>query len=151
MINLLKNFFDKQNTEIQDNSHNNLKMLCGLMVEAANTDGIIDQSEIDKIKFSLIEIFKENEKDISIILNKAIDERNNSKSLFYYTSKINKEYNLEKKILLLEILWEIILSDGKIHDYETSLIRRLSGLLYISDVDSGNARKRALNKVKGPK
>tara|TARA_B100001287_G_scaffold276435_1_gene287249 strand:- start:1898 stop:2278 length:381 start_codon:yes stop_codon:yes gene_type:complete len=126
-------------------------MLCGLMVEAANTDGIIDQSEIDKIKFSLIEIFKENEKDISIILNKAIDERNNSKSLFYYTSKINKEYNLEKKILLLEILWEIILSDGKIHDYETSLIRRLSGLLYISDVDSGNARKRALNKVKGPK
>ena len=49
-------------------------------------------------------------------------------------------------MLLIEILWEIVLSDGQIHDYETSIIRRLSGLLYISDVDSGNARKRALNK-----
>ena len=49
-------------------------------------------------------------------------------------------------MLLIETLWEIILSDNEIHDYETSLLRRLSGLLYISDIDTGNARKRALNK-----
>ena len=51
-------------------------------------------------------------------------------------------------MLLIEILWEIILSDGKLHDYETSLIRRLAGLLYISDVNSGNARKKALDKIR---
>ena len=62
-------------------------------------------------------------------------------SFFYKTS-----YSEEKKILLLEILWEIVLADGKLHDYESSLLRRLSGLLYISDIKSGNARKRALNK-----
>ena len=67
--------------------------------------------------------------------------------MYYYTSKINKEYNEETKLLLLETLWEIILSDGKIHDYENSLMRRLSGLLYISDINSGNAKKRALNKI----
>ena len=41
----------------------------------------------------------------------------------------------------------IVLSDGKVHDYESSLIRRLSGLLYISDVNSGNAKKKALDKI----
>ena len=47
---------------------------------------------------------------------------------------------------LIEALWEIVLSDGKIHDFESNLIRRLAGLLYISDVNSGNAKKRALDK-----
>ena len=42
---------------------------------------------------------------------------------------------------------EIVLSDGEIHDFESNLIRRLAGLLYISDVKSGNARKRALSKA----
>ena len=55
-------------------------------------------------------------------------------------------FDNEKKILLIEALWEIVLSDGEIHDFESNLIRRLAGLLYISDVNSGNARKRALNK-----
>ena len=44
-------------------------------------------------------------------------------------------------------MWEVILLDENVHDYETSLIRRLCGLLYISDVDSGNAKKRALDNL----
>ena len=80
------------------------------------------------------------------MLKEAINNKNNSKSLHHYTSFINKNFNEEKKILLIEALWEIVLSDGEIHDFESNLIRRLSGLLYISDIDSGNARKRALNK-----
>ena len=116
------------------------------MIEAANSDGNIDENEIKKIKEALINIFKESPDDVDITLDKAIKNKNNSKSLYFYTSKINKEYTEEKKILLIETLWGIIVSDGKVHDYESSLIRRISGLLYISDVNSGNARKRALNK-----
>ena len=82
-----------------------------------------------------------------MVLNNAINNHNESKSLHFYTSKINKEYSDEKKLLLIETLWEIVLSDGNIHDYESNLIRRLAGLLYISDVASGNAKKRALNKI----
>ena len=55
---------------------------------------------------------------------------------------LNKNFNDDKKLLLIETLWEIVLSDGAIHDYESNLIRRLAGLLYISDVNSGNARKK---------
>ena len=92
-------------------------------------------------------VFKENADDVKIKLQQAINNRNNSKSLFYYTSKINKIYSDEKKLLLIETLWEIVLSDGSLHDYESSLIRRLAGLMYISDVNSGNAKKRALNNI----
>ena len=102
--------------------------------------------DLDLATNSLIKTFKEDKKQVQSVLEMAVKNKNNSKSLFFYTSKINKNYSYEKKLLLIEILWEIVLSDGQIHDYETSIIRRLAGLLYISDVDSGNARKRALNK-----
>ena len=146
MINLLKNIFEDKNSEFK-NDFNNLELLCGLMIEAANTDGDLDNREVEKIKNLLINTFQEDLDNVNSMLEKAILNRNNSKSLYYYTSKINKNFSDEKKLLLLETLWEIVLSDGELHDYETSLIRRLSGLLYISDVNSGNAKKRALNKI----
>ena len=146
MLKLLKNIFEKEENITQDVE--NLEILCGLMIEAANSDGTIDQMEIDKIRLSLINTFKEKEDDVEKILKKTYENKNNAKSLYYYTSKINKEFSEDKKLLLIESLWEIILSDGDLHDYETSLIRRLSGLLYISDVNAGNARKRALSKIK---
>ena len=145
MINILKNFFE-DNNKLKKDDINDLEILCGLMIEAANSDGKIDNIEIEKINNSLIKTFKEDKKRVQSVLEMAVKNKNNSKSLFFYTSKINKNYPYEKKLLLIEILWEIVLSDGQIHDYETSIIRRLAGLLYISDVDSGNARKRALNK-----
>ncbi len=146
MLQSLKNFFKDKET-LNDNTNQNLELLCGLMIEAANSDGEVDKNEITKISAILVDTFKERQSEVNIYLEHAIQNRNNSKSLFYYTSKINKEYSSEKKILLIETLWEIILADGKVHDYESSLIRRLSGLLYISDVNSGNARKRALDKL----
>ena len=146
MINLLSKILNNQNLEQDKESNKNLELLCGLMVEAAYTDGQIDQNEINNIKFSLINVFKENAEEVDTILEEALNNKNNTKSLHNYTSYINKNFGEDKKLLLIEALWEIVLSDGKVHDFESNLIRRLSGLLYISDVNSGNARKRALNK-----
>ncbi len=146
MIKLLKNIFNNQNTTEEKEDNKNLELLCGLMIEAAYTDGQIDESEVNKIKLSLINTFHEDSNDINIVLNEALNNKNNTKSLHHYTSYINKNFTDQKKLLLIEALWEIVLSDGEVHDYESNLIRRLAGLLYISDVDSGNARKRALDK-----
>ena len=147
MINILKNILKNENSNEKKEDTKNLELLSGLMIESAYTDGQIDDNEINKIKLSLIDIFEENPHDVDIVLNEAIRNKNNSKSLHYYTSFINKNFSEERKLLLIEVLWEIVLSDGKIHDYESNLIRRLAGLLYISDVNSGNARKKALNKI----
>ena len=145
MINLFKNFFEDKEKPI-DETNENLELLCGLMIEAAYTDGQIDKNEINKIQSSLVNIFGEDPKDVDLVIHKAVVNKNNSKSLHYYTSFINKNFTEDKKLLLIEALWEIVLSDGEVHDYESNLLRRLSGLLYISDIKSGNARKRALDK-----
>ena len=146
MINLLKKILKNKNSSLEKEDNSNLELLCGLMIEAAYTDGQIEKIELDKIKSSLINIFEEDENEVNTVLNQAINNKNNSKSLYHYTSIINKNFSEDKKLLLIETLWEIVLSDGKIHDYESNLIRRLAGLLYISDVNSGNARKKALDK-----
>ena len=147
MLSLLKNILNSQNSQEDKNNNNkDLELLCGLMIEAAYSDGNIDSSELNKIKLSLINIFSEDPKEVNLVLEKAERNKNNSKSLHHYTSFINKNFDDKKKILLIEALWEIVLSDGQIHDFESNLIRRLAGLLYISDVDSGNAKKRALDK-----
>ena len=147
MIKILKNILKNQNQIEAKDDNKNLELLCGLMIEAAYTDGQIEEEEINKIKISLINVFEEKPNDVELLLNKAIENKNNSKSLHYYTSYINKNFANEKKILLIETLWEVVLSDGNVHDFESNLIRRLAGLLYISDVSSGNARKRALDKA----
>ena len=147
MINFLKKILNNQNSSEYKEDNEKLELLCGLMIEAAYTDGQVDQSELNKIKISLINVFEEDSEEVNIILKEAINNKNNSKSLHHYTSFINKNFNEDKKLLLIEALWEIVLSDGEIHDYESNLIRRLAGLLYISDVNSGNAKKRALNKI----
>ena len=146
MINLLKNILNNQNLQEDKNDNKNLELLCGLMIEAAYTDGQIDENELNKIKLSLIEVFAEDPKEVNSVLEEAKKNKNNSNSLHYYTSYINKNFDYDKKLLLIEALWVIVLSDGDIHDFESNLIRRLAGLLYISDVDSGNAKKRALDK-----
>ena len=148
MINLLKKILNNQNSVEEKEDRKHLELLSGLMIEAAYTDGQIDDSELKKIRLSLIDIFEEDAVEIDLVLNKAIENKNNSKSLHYYTSYINKNFTHEKKLQLIEALWEIILSDNLIHDFETNLIRRLAGLLYISDVECGNAKIRASQKAK---
>ena len=145
MLNSLKNFFHHAEKTHQSNV-DHLHLLSGLMIEAANIDGHVDQKEVNKISKVLIDTFHEEPSAVEKELKKCLNELGEHKSFHSFTSQINQSFSNEKKIILLEILWEIILEDGKVHDFESSLIRRLAGLLYISDVNCGNAKKRALKK-----
>jgi uncharacterized tellurite resistance protein B-like protein len=147
LLQSLKNIFSGQQTLNAQSENKEIDILSGLMIEAANTDGEVTQEELNKISYSLINIFKEDPKVVETSLTKAFENKDNSNSLYFYTSKLNKAYSNEKKIKLIEVLWGIILADNEIHDFETNLIRRLAGLLYISDVECGNAKSRASKKV----
>ena len=147
MLQSLKNIFANDQVLNSETENTEIDILSGLMIEAANTDGEVTQEELNKISYSLINVFQEDPKAVEVSLTKAFENKDNSKSLYYYTSKLNKSYSNENKVKLIEVLWEIILADNEIHDFETNLIRRLAGLLYISDVECGNAKIRAGKKV----
>lgn len=146
MLQSLKNIF-ANNDLSQAIENKEIDILSGLLIEAANTDGVIKQEELNKISKSLINVFKEDPIKVEESLIAAFNNKDNSRSLYFYTSKLNKSFSEEKKIMLIEVLWEVILSDDEIHDFETNLIRRLAGLLYITDVECGNAKIRATQKV----
>ena len=147
MLQSLRNIFSNNISKNKEDYNKDIDILAGLMIEAANTDGNISQDEVNKISLSLINIFKEDPKEVEMTLSRALDDKDNSRSLHYYTSKLNKSFSHEKKLLLIEVLWEVILADNEIHDFESNLLRRLAGLLYISDIECGNAKKRANSKV----
>ena len=152
MLSSLKNIFKQSENETRENdSKKQLSLLCGLMLEAAQIDGNIDQTEIDKISKILTENFQEDQLAVKLELQNSLKEINEPKSLHSFTSKLNKEFSNEKKDMLIETLWEIILSDGKVHEFESNLIRRLAGLFYISDVSCANAKKRAQINLKNHK
>ena len=124
-----------------------IMLFVGLLVEAAEIDGKIDETEILIIKNSIINLYEISDEKVDLIINKCMESAGEPNLLHYFTSKINKEFDYDKKINLLEILWETILADGQIHDFESNLIRRLSGLMYISDIDCGNVKKKVLLKM----
>ena len=124
-----------------------IMLFVGLLVEAAEIDGKIDETEILIIKNSIISLYEISDEKVDLIINKCLESAGEPNLLHYFTSKINKEFDYDKKINLLKILWEIILADGQIHDFESNLIRRLSGLMYISNIDCGNVKKRVLLKI----
>jgi uncharacterized tellurite resistance protein B-like protein len=124
-----------------------IMLFVGLLVEAAEIDGKIDETEILIIKNSIISLYEISDEKVDLIINKCLESAGEPNLLHYFTSKINKEFDYDKKINLLEILWKTILADGQIHDFESNLIRRLSGLMYISNIDCGNVKKRVLLKI----
>ena len=147
MLQSLKNIFQITQDTTETENIDELSILCGLMIEAAYTDGIITKDEINKISSTLIEIFKEDPLEVKKVIKNKLKYKDEPKSLQYFTYKINKSFNIEKKLLLIETLWEIILADGEIHDFESNLIRRLAGLLYISDVSCANVKIKVLEKI----
>ncbi len=149
MLASLKKLFQQHNLEKdQKNSNNELMLLCGIMMEAAAIDGTIDQTELSQIKISLVTIFNEKSDEAEEAISLCLEKINEPNSLHFFTSKLNKSFDDNKKIILLEVLWEIILADKQIHDFESNFIRRLAGLMYISDIHCGNAKKRVLAKLK---
>ena len=64
-----------------------------------------------------------------------------------FTRAVNDGFAPEDRIQVIEMLWEVVYADGELHDYEASLLRRITGLLYVSDRDSGEARKRVLARL----
>ena len=64
-----------------------------------------------------------------------------------FTTNLNKNYSYKQKINIIEMLWFVVLVDKIEHDFESNLMRRICGLLYIRDVDSGKIRKKVREKL----
>ena len=115
--------------------------ISALLVHAANIDEIYSDHEKDLIK-NFIKSYLKNE-DTNEILKKAEEIEDNSNQLLNYTNII-KENSIEIKKDIIEHLWKVIISDNSIDQYESNLMRRICGLIYFSDKESGEIKMRLI-------
>ena len=137
----LSNNKDKQNIE--------LTKIVSLLIHAAKIDENYTDKEKDLINNFINKFSEENSqnKTSSEILEEAEKQEKDSNHILEFTREI-KKMDMKIRILVLETLWEIVLSDEKSGIYESNLIRRICGLLYISDKISGEVKLSIIQKNK---
>ena len=130
-------FFKKDSTET-DKSF--LVKTCALLIHAAKIDENYTEKEEEIIKKTLLELGAKKETINQIIIDaKSIEE--NSNQILDFTKEV-KNLPETDKIKIIEALWSIIYSNNEADIYETNLMRRLAGLLYIDSSTMGDIKER---------
>ncbi len=114
-----------------------------LLFRALFVDGKCDPAEEEQIRRIVTAEFGLEEAAVEQLMNKARDAAETASDLYGWTRVVNAEYSHDEKLHLMELLWRVVLADGVIDKHEHALMRRLTGLIYISDADSALARTRA--------
>jgi uncharacterized tellurite resistance protein B-like protein len=118
-----------------------------LLVEAAQMDAEFGDAERARIAELVESRFGLAAAEGSALLRAASDKVEQSVEVFGFTREIKNAFSPEERIEMMEMLWEVAYADGVLHDLEASLMRRLAGLLHVSDRDSGLARKRVVARL----
>ena len=132
-------FFNKDNKNIKND---NLIKVSALLIHAAKIDENYSIDEEKIIKETLLEIGANNE-NIDKIIEDGKKIEADSNQILEFTKEV-KNMDINSKIKIIENLWRIIYSNNEADVYETSLMRRLAGLLYIDNITMGDIK----NKIK---
>jgi len=142
---MFKNIFNRKKNN-EKNKDNNV-LIAALLIHAARIDNSYTSVEKEIIKKALINLnLIETNNSEKLLIEAEIKEKD-SNQILEFTREIKKN-SMEFRLKILEILWKIIYSDGTSDNYESNLIRRICGLLYISDIDSGKIKLKVINSGK---
>ena len=133
--------FFKKKEKISDKKN---ILIAALLIHAAKIDDEYTNVEKKIIKQALINLnlVKLNEVDKVLII--AEEKEKESNQIIEFTKEIKKN-PMEFRLKIIEILWKIVYSDDKNDNFESNLIRRVCGLLYVSDKDSGMIKLKIKN------
>ncbi len=116
--------------------------IAALLIHAAKIDEIYSEKE-KKIIISFIKSNLNNETSVDKIMQEAENLEKNSNQLLNYT-KLIKDSSVKIKSEIIEQLWKILISDNNVDLYESNLMRRICGLIYFSDKESGEIKMRLI-------
>ena len=137
---MLKNFFKNKKKE---NSNNNI-LVIALLIHAAKIDENYTEIEKKIIIKAIIQLYNTSFNESEKLLQLAEKKEEESNQIVEFTREI-KKYSIEFRLKIIEIIWKIVYSDGTNDNYESNLIRRICGLLYISDKDNGIIKTKVKN------
>ena len=135
-------FFNKNN-EKPDLNEESINIAC-LLIHAAKIDENYTSEEREIIRKTVKKLYPDIN-DLDKVITQAERKESDSNHIQEFTRDV-KSLSTENKIIIVETLWRIILSDGKSDIYEDNLMRRLAGLLYLDDKVVGETKVKILNK-----
>ena len=131
----------------ESNTADESVLIAALLVHAAKIDENYTANEKKIIKKALMNIKSIDMQEAEKVLTKAEEKEQKSNQIIGYTKEIKKN-SMKFRLKIIEILWKIVYSDGSSDNYESNLIRRVCGLLYVSDKDSGMIKLKVKNLFK---
>tara|TARA_B100000965_G_C19193201_1_gene584063 strand:- start:104 stop:529 length:426 start_codon:yes stop_codon:yes gene_type:complete len=137
------NIFKKDESD-KENNHPSIMAVACLLIHSAKIDENYTDKEKKIIKDAIIEMGAGSE-NIDKIMQEAEEKEKDSNQILDFTREI-KNINEEDKKIIIEALWDIIYSDEDADMYETNLMRRLSGLLYLDPKVVGDIKERVSKK-----
>ena len=129
--------FFKEKNEIKND---NLVRIAALLIHAAKIDENYSQKEEEIIKKTLLKI-NGNNQNIDEVIEKGKKIEENSNQILDFTKEV-KNMDEKNKIKIIETLWRIIYSNKEADIYETNLMRRLAGLLYVDNKTMGDIKEK---------
>ena len=111
-------------------------LVAALLIHAAKIDENYTDIEKKIIKKALVDLNNINLQQAEELIKHAEKKEEMSNQIVEFTREI-KKYSMESRLKIIEVIWKIVYSDGANDEYESNLIRRICGLLYISDKDNG--------------
>ena len=141
---MLKSIFSKKKKE---NSNNKNILIIALLVHAAKIDENYSDDEKEIIKKIIMQLNEVNLNESEKLLKLAEAKEWEANQIIEFTREI-KKYSIEFRLKIIEIIWKIVYSDNTIDKYESNLIRRICGLLYISDKNSGLIKEKIQSLLK---
>jgi uncharacterized tellurite resistance protein B-like protein len=147
MINRILALFDGPNGALLAKPDELQLAAAALMVEAASMDGKFDAAEHAKIARLLTERFMLSDEEAETLIEEAVAAVGKSGQLYGFTRIVKDRYEAADRIRMIEMLWEVAFADGQVDHFESNLIRRIGGLLFVSDLDRGLAKQRVMARL----
>ena len=126
------------------NLDNKNVLIAALLIHAAKIDENYTDTEKDIIKKALIDLNNITADQAEELIKLAEKKEEESNQIVEFTREI-KKYSMKFRLKIIEVIWKIVYSDGTSDDYESNLIRRICGLLYISGKDNGIIKTKVQN------
>lgn len=121
---------------------------CALLLEMAHADSEFAEEERINIIAILKKYYNLDEKDTAELLKNAELERKESLDLWQFTNLINQNYSRDEKLHIVETLWSVIYTDGRVDKHEEYLVRRLTNLLNLDHQEMIDAKFKARENLK---
>lgn len=149
MIDLVRKFFGKSRSDASEDkkettSHDVRIATCALLLEMAHIDGEFSESERESIINSIKKDYHLSDEHAAALIEAADEELKGSIDLWKFARLINQNYSTDEKIQIIEMVWRVIYTDGKLDKHEDYLVHKLANLLRLTHKELIDAKLKVI-------